>query len=76
MQGNSNITSHTKKRRGEIRAKRILAMKDTTNTVAKEKPEKIQPSAVAFERREVTTSQKCVQLCNYGIRWHTVKFQK
>lgn len=51
-------------------------MKDTTYTVAKEKPEKIQPSAVAFERREVTTSQKCVQLCNYGIRWHTVKFQK
>ena len=75
MQANSNITSHTKKRRGEIRAKRILAMKDTTNTVAKEKPEKIQPSAVAFDSREVTTSQK-LNLCNYGIRWHTVKFQK
>ena len=42
-------------------------MKDTTNTVAKEKPEKIQPSAVAFERREVTTSQK-LNFCNYGIR--------
>ena len=40
MQANSNIASHTKKRRGEIRAKRILAMKDATNTVAKEKPEK------------------------------------
>ena len=50
-------------------------MKDTTNTVAKEKPEKIQPSAVAFGRREVTTSQK-LNLYNYGIRWHTVKFQK
>ena len=75
MQANSNITSHTKKRRGEIRAKRILAMRDTTNTVAKEKPEKIQPSAVAFGRREVTTSQK-LNLYNYGIGWHTVKFQK
>ena len=75
MQANSNIASHTKKRRGEIRAKRILAMKDTTNTLAKEKPEKIQPSAVPFERRGVTTSQK-LNLCNYGIRWHTVKFQK
>ena len=73
MQANSNITSHTKKRIGEIRATRILATKDTTNTVAKEKPEKIQPSAVAFGRREVTTSQK-LNLCNYGIRWHTVKF--
>ena len=50
-------------------------MKDATNTVAKEKPQKNQPSAVSFERREVTTSQK-LNLCNYGIRWHTVKFQK
>lgn len=46
MQANSNITSHTQKRREEIRAKRILEVKDTTNKVAKKKkPEKIQPES-------------------------------
>ena len=76
MQANSNITSHTQKRREEIRAKRILEVKDMTNKVAKKKSlkkfnQRVQPSAVVFQRREVTTSQKL----NFVQLWDSLAYE-